>query len=112
MAAGRYNIEIEQGADWARTMSLTFEENATRSLTGYSFTGQLRTEKSDTTALASFNISITNAAERVIHVSLTNVTTSELPVGTAYYDIEMTYPDTTKIRFMEGIANISAEVTR
>lgn len=112
MAAGTYNIDIEQGADFGRTMQLSFAEDANRSLTGYSFTGQIRTEKSDTTALATFTVSVTNAAERIIYVSVANSITSTLPVGTAYYDIEMTYPDSTKIRFLEGIANVTGEVTR
>ena len=111
MAAGRYNLEIEQGADWGRTLQL-YDEDVVINLTGYSFAGKIRFEKGAIATMAVFTTAITNAEEGIIYISLANSTTSGLTAGTAYYDLEMTYPDSTKIRLLEGMINITREVTR
>lgn len=111
MAAGRYNLDIEQGGDWGRTLQL-YEEDVAMNLTGYSFAGKIRQEKGSTTTMAVFTFSITNATSGILYVSLANSVTSTLTSGTAYYDIEMTYADSTKIRLLEGMINITREVTR
>jgi hypothetical protein len=117
MSAGRYNIEIEQGATFQRSMTLD-EYNADTSqmedldLTGYTFAGKIRDEKEDTSAMISFTIVITNALTGAIQVSLTAAQTSTLTAGTAYYDIEMTRDSGEIIRLLEGVVNISREITR
>lgn len=111
MSAGKYNIDIEQGADWGRTLQL-YAEDAVMPLTGYSFAGKIRQEKGSTLTMAVFTTAITNAAQGIIYISLANSVTSTLTAGTAYYDVEMTYPDSTKIRLLEGMINITREVTR
>ncbi len=117
MSAGRYNIDIEQGATFQRSMTLDEYDSDTETmedldLSGYTFSGMLRQEKEDTSAMIAFTIVITDAALGAIQVSLTAAQTSTLPAGTAYYDIEMTRDSGEVIRILEGMANISREMTR
>ena len=111
MAAGKYNMEIEQGADFGRTMQID-EDDAALDITSYSFAGKIRENKADTSAMASFTIAITTPASGIIYVSLTNAITSGLTTGLAYYDIEMTRDDGTVVRLLEGVVNITREITR
>jgi len=111
MAAGIYNITIEQGATFQRSMTID-EEDTDLDLTGYSFAGKIRQEKEDTTAMAAFTVVITNAATGAIQVSMTATQTSSLAAGTAYYDIEMTRDSGEVVRLLEGMVDITREMTR
>jgi hypothetical protein len=119
MAAGVKDIIIEQGATFI--MNVTFTTNGTIpvDITGYAGRGYLKSKASSTTNLAEFDVDITDPTEGVIAITMDADTTRALPTkGASYaeltnavYDIEL-YQGEEVIRLLNGIAQISPEVTK
>lgn len=112
MSAGKYNITIEQGADFALSFTLK-EDGSAKDLSSYSARAQMRTKKSSTDIAATFTCTVTNASEGKFTMKLSNATTKDLSAGTYFYDIELfTASDANVTRLLEGTATVTAEVTR
>lgn len=113
MAAGLLNILIEQGATWARTITIYATAEDKLDLTGKTLRGQLRRHLSDATPAASFTFAPkdqnTNTGEVV--VSLTATQTAALAQQTYRYDFELVDGDTV-VRILEGDAKVSGEATK
>jgi hypothetical protein len=122
MAAGVYPLEVEQGATKSFPVALKDSLNQPINLTGYSGRGQIRLKASDSAAIASFVVTITNAAlgevsvvlpaTALVGVKLSGSKHSEKTV--AVYDIELYKPGdpTDVIRLLNGSCSISPEVTK
>lgn len=110
MAAARYNIIIDQHADFTRSMRITIADEAV-DITDYEFTAQIRTRTQSDTA-TDFVCSITNALEGTFQFSLTDVQTAALSPGEYVWDLLMIDPTGTKTRLLQGRADVEAGVTR
>lgn len=127
MAAGKLDLNLEQGSDFLR--KLIFQDNASptpnlENLTDQIFRGQIRKSISDATVVVAFTFSIldqvTNTGE--VEFSLTNAQTSSIvlkPQTTVTrepqefaYDIEREFTDGRVERVLEGVVFVSPEVTR
>lgn len=112
MSAGKYNLTIEQGADFALSFTLS-EDGSAKDLTSHSARAQMRTKKSATDASATFTCTITDASAGKLKMALTNSETAALSPGIYYYDLELyTASDANVTRLLEGTATVTAEVTR
>ena len=112
MSAGTYNVTIEQGADFAISLTIT-ENGSAKNLSGYSARAQMRSKKSSTTVGGTFTCSITSASEGKVKMSMSNSTTKDLTPGVYFYDLELfTASDANVTRLLEGKATVTAEVTR
>lgn len=111
--AHAYPITIPQGEDYAKTW--TYYPNGTdaavQDWTGWTGAAQLRRRIEDTTALATFTVTLGGAAGTV-KIELAHATTSGLEAGAAYYDVELTDSGGKVMRFVGGKAQITPEVTR
>lgn len=113
MAAGPYELEIEQGVD--RVIEITLKDKATElpiDITGWTFQMQIREKYTSTSVLYAPAVTIVNAVGGVINITLTATATSALPAKSLVYDLEGTRPDTKKIRILKGPAIVDPEVTR
>lgn len=114
MAAGRYNLVIEQGATFKKR--LTIQKNASPwILTGYEARAQIRRSASDDTKITDIGVTITDPANGIIDLLLTSVQTTALAAyQRAEWDLELddkqVIPGVT--RLLEGDVEIRAEVTR
>lgn len=112
MSAGKYNLTIEQGADFALSFTLE-EDGSAKDLSGYSARAQMRTKKSSTTVAVTFTCTITDSDAGKLKMALTNTQTAALSPGIYYYDLELfTASDANVTRLLEGTATVTAEVTR
>lgn len=122
MSAGKLDLSIEQGATFKRKLIFKDSTNQPINLTGDTFAGQIRASASNPTVIMSFTCTVTNAVAGEVEITLTDAQTSAIPVKpstsperevTTYaYDIERTISGGTKQRVLEGLANVSPEVTR
>lgn len=113
MSAGKHNITIDQGADFA--MQLTLSENAVATdLTGYYVRAQLRKKKTSTAVTATFTCTVVgDPTNGIINIAMVNGITAPISPGRYYYDIEIyTASDVIVLRILEGSAEVTAEVTR
>ena len=112
MSAGTYNLVIDQGADFAISLTLT-EDGSAKDLSDYSARAQMRSKKSSSTVAATFTCTITDADEGKVKMSMGNSTTAALTPGVYFYDLELfTASDANVTRLLEGTATVTAEVTR
>jgi|TARA_B110000858_G_scaffold184735_1_gene226207 hypothetical protein len=112
MAAGRYNIVVDQGSDFALQFTVKSDGTATN-LTGYSARAQLRERPHTGTVTATFTCTIVSASAGTIKMALTNEVTKAITPKKYYYDLEIyTTNDAAVTRLLQGEALVSPEVTR
>ena len=112
MAAGKYDIVIDQGSDFAIEIQVQ-QDGANTPLSTHSARAQLRPTPTSTTKTADFTCNITNASQGKIKMSLSNSTTASIANGKYYYDLELVNTSqSTVTRLLEGVARVTPEVTR
>jgi hypothetical protein len=125
MAAGTYDILIEQGATFSIILSLKDENFVAIDLTGLTFRGYIKKAFTDTAREAQFSFEILNqndaATKGKVKVSLTpaqtaamttNATGTNRAITTMVYDIESQSVLGEVTRWLQGEAKISPEVTK
>ena len=112
MAAGKYDIVIDQGSDFAIEVQIQ-QNSANVNLSTHSTRAQLRPTPTSSTKTADFTCSITNASQGKIKMSLGNSVTANISNGKYYYDLELVNSsDSSVTRLIEGVARVTPEVTR
>jgi hypothetical protein len=125
MSAGIHDIYIEQGADFYMLVTLQDSEGARFDLTGHTFTGKIRRTASATSVDANFTFTILNqgveATKGQVEVEIDAVTTAAIVLDDSpdaqrtktefSYDIESILAGVVT-RWLEGVAEISPEVTK
>jgi len=124
MSAGVHNILIEQGATFQLTLTMRDETGTPINLTGQTFQGWLKQSFTEVAAIAEFDFSLQDQSDPLtvgkVVVSLDAITTAALPAqgkGTVrtltkmVYDIESYDGDGYIVRWLQGEASISPEVT-
>ena len=112
MSAGRYNLFIDQGSDFAIEFTIN-ENDAVKDLTGFSARAQMRPTRASSTLSATFTCTIPTPTNGVIKMELGHATSSALAAGRYFYDLEIfTSGDASVTRVMQGEVDISQEVTR
>lgn len=112
MAAGRYDIIIDQGSDFSFDF-IYKEDGSAKDLTGYLGRGQMRPKKSSETLTGTFVVTITTPAAGAVTVSMSNSVNKLIAAGKYYYDIELyTAADAIVNRILEGEVLVTTEVTR
>jgi hypothetical protein len=112
MSAGRYNLFIDQGSDFA--IEFTIKDNGSaKDLTNYSARAQMRPTRASSTLSATFTCTIPTPTNGVVKMELSNATSSALSAGRYFYDLEIfTANDALVTRVMQGEVDLTQEVTR
>jgi len=112
MAAGTYDIVIDQGSDFAIQIAIS-EGGVATTIQTHSARAQLRPSPTSSTKTADFTCTITDASEGKIKMSLSNSTTAAIASGKYYYDLELVNTqNSTVTRLLQGVARVTPEVTR
>ena len=111
MAAGKHNILIEQGATFAKTLTIKDATGDPINLTGKTFASKLRRRPTDVNAAGTFTFTVINAALGTVSWTMPATTTAGIVAEPHYYDVEMT-EGSTVTRLMEGTAFVNFEVTK
>ena len=112
MAAGNYDIVIDQGSDFALEFALA-QDGSAINLSNHSVTAQLRPTPSSNTLTATFTCTITNAAEGAVSMKLGHALTANIAAGKYYYDTEIYNSSANTItRLIQGVARVTQNVTR
>ncbi len=120
-AAGKYNIQINQGASFELSFQIKDSDGSPINIAGSSFIAKLRRTASDPNTIATFTAVIVDASLGKGKMSLTPTETLNISVDpstlayrkitAAAYDLTITYSGGIKQRLLEGVANISPEVS-
>jgi len=111
MAAGTYNLSIEQGSSWELSLEVDSTAGTDLNITGYSFASKLARSHYDDNPIA-MTSAIIAASTGKFRLSLTPTQTAALdPAYTYIYDVEMTSNTGVVTRLIQGSATINAGVT-
>ena len=112
MAAGNYDIVIDQGANFALEFQIS-EDGQAVNLSSHSVTAQLRPTPSSNTLTATFTCAITSASEGKFTMKLGLAVTANIAAGKYYYDTEIHNSEIDSItRLVQGVARVTQNVTR
>jgi hypothetical protein len=116
MSASIYNINIEQGATFTRTITWKDSAGAAINLTGYTARMQIRERVESSTALVSLTsssgITLGGAAGTVV-ITITATQTDALPnMKKGVYDLELVSAGGIVTRLLQGEVVVSPQVTR
>lgn len=124
MAAGKYDISLEQGATYRDSFTWRQEDGSVPptgpiiDLTGATARMQIRPTVSDATIL--LDLTTVNGG-LIIHpglvspnleIYITDVQTTGLTFTTAVYDLEVVFPNGDVTRLLKGNVTLDPEVTR
>ena len=106
------NIIIDQGADFATSITVSDTDGNILDLTNYTGRGQIRKHYTSSTKVDFTIVFGAVRTDGVVNLSLTNVQTAAMEAGRYVYDAELIDVDSNVSRMLEGIATITPEVTR
>lgn len=111
MAAGIYNLSIEQGSSWELSLSVDSPGGIDKNLIGYTFSGKIAKSYYDDNPI-SFTTSNVDLSAGTFKISLPANITALLDSSYEYvYDVEMTSNTGVVTRLIQGRATISPGVT-
>jgi len=105
-------LTVDQGSTFESTIDLVTDDGAVINVTGYTFTGQIRKSYYSTNPTANLTMTIVDAANGNVKVSMTAANTANIKAGRYLYDIKMTDTSNIVTRLVEGVITITPQVTR
>lgn len=105
-------LTVDQGSTFESTIDLVSDDGAAINVAGYVFSGQIRKSYYSANATANITITITNAANGNVTMSMNAATTANIKAGRYLYDVKMTDTSNTVTRLVEGVITITPQVTR
>jgi hypothetical protein len=109
MPALEYDLNIEQGSVFRRSIPVLNDAGAPIDLTGWSARGQIRLTYRDTGV--AYELDLT-AAGSTVELVIPAADSSEWQWRHGVYDVELLDADGTPTRLMQGNVTVSPEVTR
>lgn len=108
-------LTIDQGATFSSTIDLINDDNTPINLsfaTANNFSAQIRKSYYSTNPTANITVTIDNAANGILRLSMDANTTANIKPGRYLYDLKMVNAANTTIRVVEGIVTITPQVSR
>ena len=111
MAAGVYNISIEQGSTWSLRLSIDSEAGVDKDLTGYTVASKIGKSYYDPDPIPMSTAWVVQV-EGIFNISLSATQTNALDAAHEYiYDVEITDAFGVVTRMIQGRASISPSIT-
>ena len=111
MAAGVYNISIEQGSTWSLRLEIDSSVDVDMNLTGYTVASKIGKSYYDPDPI-SMSTAWLSQSTGIFTISLSAAQTNALDPAHEYvYDVEITSSTGVVTRMIQGRANISPSIT-
>lgn len=106
-------LYMDQGTTFNNTLNL-FDDvtNTPLYISGYTVTAQMRRSYYSQKVTANLTCTITNVNTGEITVSLTPAQTSAIKAGRYVFDVKTKSPENVVTRVLEGIINVTPQVTK
>lgn len=113
MPAGYSELFLEQGASFNTSIVLDDVAGESFNLVGYTASSQMRKSYYSSNAAATFTVSTGNdPSQGIITMSLTSANTANIYPGRYVYDVYVTGSTNERVRVLEGIVNVTPQVTK
>lgn len=107
----KFNLSVDQGADFMRTFTVYDGANIIKNLTGCTISGRLKKSILGSNASAiPFVITIIDYVGGKVKMELSHLTTQSLSVGRYVYDVELTNTDTKLYRLVDGTITVNGNI--
>ncbi|GFK96007.1 hypothetical protein NNJEOMEG_03881 [Fundidesulfovibrio magnetotacticus] len=110
--AYRYDLKIDQGATLALDIECQDDAGKPMDLTGYTVQAQIRRRHDDPEPAAVFAAALDDPSTGVVGLILDAHQSGGLTKSYGVWDCEVTAPDGSVQRLVEGKVNVSPQVTR
>ena len=100
-----YDIVFTQGDDWEKEFDFPFD------LTGHALKAHARLFPESAAVVAAFTVTITDAANGLVVLSLTQDQTTRFPLK-SYWDFQVTDPDDNEFTYYNGTVFAKRQITR
>jgi len=111
MPAGYTELFLEQGASFNVSLSIDDVSGSPFNLTGFTGSAQMRKSHYSSNASATFTVSTGTASEGIVTLTLEAAVTANIYPGRYLYDVVVS-SGSTRVRVLEGIVNVSPQVTK
>lgn len=112
MAAGYTELFLEQGSTFNTIITLDGNDGESFNLIGYTATSQMRKSFYSSNAAATFTVTTGDGVNGSIVMSLEAANTANIAAGRYVYDVYVTSGSGYRSRVLEGIVNVSPQVTK
>lgn len=104
---------IDQGTNFNNVINITDDvTNAAVNIYGYTATSQMRRSYYSANISANITCTITDAANGELTMSMTAANTANIKAGRYVFDLKVVDTNNTTSRILEGIVNITPQVTK
>jgi hypothetical protein len=110
--ASQVELFCDQGTDFSITLDLSNDDGTAINVAGYSLTSSIRKSYYSANVTANLTVSITDAANGNIRLSMNSATTSNIKAGRYLYDVKMQDTSSVVSRVIEGIITVYPQITQ
>lgn len=105
-------LTIDQGATFSTSVDLSNDDGTAINVANYTFQSQIRKSYYSANATANLTITVLDAANGNVKLSMTPANTANIKAGRYLYDIKMTDTGGVTTRVLEGIVTVTPQVSK
>jgi hypothetical protein len=105
-------LDIDQGTDFNFDLDLTNDDGTAINVTNYTFSSSIRKSYYSSGVAANLSVTIHNAANGNVVLSLNSATTSNIKSGRYLFDVKQKDSANLTTRLVEGVITVLPQVTK
>jgi hypothetical protein len=105
-------LTLDQGTTFSTNLDLIADDGTAINLTNYVFSSQIRKTFYSVNPTANIQITLVDAANGIVSLTVDAANTSNIPDGRYVYDIKIKDTSNVVSRIVEGIITVTPQVTR
>lgn len=110
--ASQVELFCDQGSTFTYTLDIANDDGSKINIAGYSFSSSIRKSYYSSTVAANLAVTIGDAANGNVSLSMNSATTANIKAGRYLYDVRMVDTSNVVTRVIEGIITIYPQVTK
>jgi hypothetical protein len=110
--ANQVELFCDQGTDFSYTIDLSNDDGTALNVANYTFSSSIRKSYYSSGVTANLTVSITDAANGNVRLSMNSATTANIKAGRYLYDVKMQDATNTISRVIEGIITVYPQITK
>lgn len=105
-------ITLDQGTTFSKVITLKNDDGSAKNLANNTFTSQIRKSYYTTSLVSNVTVTVTDAANGKLTLSLDAANTAIIKAGRYLYDVKMTSNTSIVTRVSEGIITVTPSITK
>lgn len=105
-------LDIDQGTDFNLDLDLTNDDGTVINVTNYTFSSSIRKSYHSSAVAANLTVTIHDAANGNVVLSLNSATTANIKSGRYLFDVKQIDASNTTTRLVEGVVTVLPQVTK